>query len=86
METHRRGLYKSNTGFYWKGILLLTIFLAVNGPRYKANHSPPSTAEGQECVEPYLQSPYVFMAWCLFKHRGDSANVNETKHRAVYAQ
>jgi hypothetical protein len=26
---------------------------------------------GKEYVEPYLHSPYVFMAWSLIKHRGN---------------
>jgi hypothetical protein len=36
----------------------------------EADHSPPPSTEVKECVELYLHSPqYVFMAWCVFKHR-----------------
>jgi hypothetical protein len=31
----------------------------------EADHSPPSSAEVKEWLEPYLHSPqYAFMAWC----------------------
>jgi hypothetical protein len=35
----------------------------------EADHSPPSSAEVKECVELYVHPQYVFMAWCLVKHR-----------------
>jgi hypothetical protein len=43
--------------------------LEVNRPGREAYHSPPSSAEVKECVELYLHSQYVFLAWCLVKHR-----------------
>jgi hypothetical protein len=42
--------------------------LGVKRPGREADHSPPSSAEVKECMELYLHSPYVFMAWCLVKH------------------
>jgi hypothetical protein len=45
--------------------------VGVERPGREANHSPPSSAEVKECVELYLHSQYVFMAWCLVKHRGN---------------
>jgi len=38
-------------------------------PGGEADHSPPSSTEDKECMELYLHSPNVFMAWCLVKHR-----------------
>jgi hypothetical protein len=44
-------------------------FLGVKRPEREADHSPPYSAEIKECVELYLHSRNVFMAWCLVKHR-----------------
>jgi hypothetical protein len=35
-------------------------------PGHAADHSPPSSAEGQECMELTSTPQYVFMAWCNF--------------------
>jgi hypothetical protein len=44
--------------------------LVVKRQGREADHSPPFTAEVKECMELNLHSPYfVFMAWCLVKHR-----------------
>jgi hypothetical protein len=43
--------------------------LGVKRSAREADHSPPSNAEVQECVALYLLPQYVFMAWCLVKHR-----------------
>jgi hypothetical protein len=43
--------------------------LRVKGPGREADHSPPSSTEDNN-VWSYTSTPqYVFMAWCLFKHR-----------------
>jgi hypothetical protein len=45
-------------------------FPGVKRPGRKSDHSPPSSAEGQECLCVILPlSHCVFMAWCLVKHR-----------------
>jgi len=44
--------------------------LGVKRPGREADHSPPSSAEGQRmrgAIPPFSQ--YVIMAWCLVKHR-----------------
>jgi hypothetical protein len=47
-----------------------TLFLGVKRPGREADHSSPSTAEVKNAWS-YTSSPqYVFMAWCLVKHRG----------------
>jgi hypothetical protein len=44
-------------------------FPRVKRPGREANHSPPSSAEVKS-VWPYTSNPpFVFMAWCLVKHR-----------------
>jgi hypothetical protein len=43
--------------------------LGVNRPGREADHSPASSAEVKECEELYLHPQYVFMAWCIVKHR-----------------
>jgi hypothetical protein len=53
--------------------------LGVKRPGREADHSPPSSAEVEECVELYLHSQYVFMAWCLVKYRD---NFTFTFHHA----
>jgi hypothetical protein len=45
--------------------------LGVKRPGREADHSPPSSIEVKECVELYLHSQYVFMTWCLVKHRNN---------------
>jgi hypothetical protein len=45
------------------------LFLGVKRPGREAGHSLPSSAEVKECVEIYLHSPNVFMAWCVVKQR-----------------
>jgi hypothetical protein len=43
--------------------------LRVKWPGCEANHSPPSSAEVKNAWS-YTSTPqYVFMAWCLVKHR-----------------
>jgi hypothetical protein len=43
--------------------------LGVKRPEREADHSPPSTAEVKTAWS-YTSTPqYVFMAWCLVKHR-----------------
>jgi hypothetical protein len=44
-----------------------TLSLGVKRPWHEADHSPPSSAKVKEHVELYLH--YIFMAWCLIKHR-----------------
>jgi hypothetical protein len=43
--------------------------LGVKRPEREADHPPPSSVGVKECVELYLHSQYVFIAWCLVKHR-----------------
>jgi hypothetical protein len=43
----------------------------IKRPRREAANLPPSSAEDKECVELYLHSQYVFMEWCLVKHRNN---------------
>jgi hypothetical protein len=47
----------------------LSLGIKLLGPA--ADHSPPSSTEVKECVELYIHSLYVFMAWYLIKHRGN---------------
>jgi hypothetical protein len=43
--------------------------LGIKRPERKADHSPPSSAEVKNAWS-YTSTPqYVFMAWCLVKHR-----------------
>jgi hypothetical protein len=45
--------------------------LGVKRPGRETDHSPPSTAEVKNAWS-YTSAPqYVFMAWCLVKHRGN---------------
>jgi hypothetical protein len=44
--------------------------VGVKRPGCKADHTPPSSAEVKEWVELYSTPQYVFMAWCLVKHKG----------------
>jgi hypothetical protein len=44
------------------------ISLGLKRPEREADHSHPSTAQVQECVDLYLHSPF-FVAWYLIKHR-----------------
>jgi len=41
--------------------------LGLKQPEREASHSPPSSAEFEECVELYLNPQYAFMAWCSVK-------------------
>jgi hypothetical protein len=46
-----------------------TLSLGVKRPGHEADHSPPSSAEVKNAWS-YTSTPqYVFMAWCLVKHR-----------------
>jgi hypothetical protein len=36
---------------------------------HEANHSPPSSAENRNAQIYTSTPPYVFIAWCLVKHR-----------------
>jgi hypothetical protein len=45
--------------------------LGVKRQGREADHSPPSSIEVKECLELHLHTQYVFMAWCLVKHRDD---------------
>jgi hypothetical protein len=48
-----------------------TFSLGVNRPGREADHSPPSSAEVKDAWS-YTSTPqYVFMAWCLVKHRNN---------------
>jgi hypothetical protein len=38
-----------------------------------------------ECVELYLHSPYVFIAWCLIKHRATFILILPVSHIQVVA-
>jgi hypothetical protein len=43
--------------------------LAVKRLGHEADHSPPSSAEIKNSRRYTSIPPYVFMAWCIFKHR-----------------
>jgi hypothetical protein len=43
--------------------------LGVKRPGREADHSPPSSAEVKNAWSYTSTPPYVFMAWCLVKHR-----------------
>jgi hypothetical protein len=43
----------------------------VNRTGREADHSPPSSAEFKNAWSYVSIPPYVFMAWCLFKHRAN---------------
>jgi hypothetical protein len=43
--------------------------LGVKRPGREADHSPPSSAEVNKAWRYTSTPPYVFMAWCLVKHR-----------------
>jgi hypothetical protein len=46
-----------------------TLSLGIKQPGQEANHSPPSSAEVKNAWS-YTSTPqYVFIAWCLVKHR-----------------
>jgi hypothetical protein len=48
-----------------------TLSLGVKRPGRKADHSPPCSVEVKNAWS-YTSTPqYVFMAWCLVKHRGN---------------
>jgi hypothetical protein len=61
--------------------------MGVKRPGREANHSPPSSAEVKEYVELYFHSQYVFMTWCLVKHRDFTFtftfDVREVKYETV---
>jgi hypothetical protein len=44
-------------------------FLGVKRPGREADHSPPYSAEVKNAWSYTLTPQYVFMAWCLVKHR-----------------
>jgi hypothetical protein len=46
-----------------------SVSLWVKQPSCEADHSPPSSGEIKEWLELYLHPKYVFMEWCLVKHR-----------------
>jgi hypothetical protein len=48
----------------------------VRRPGREVDNSPPSSAEVKYPSSCTSSPPYVFMAWCLFKHRLHNANVN----------
>jgi hypothetical protein len=54
--------------------------LEVKRPGREADHSPPSSVEVKECVELYLHSPNLFMAWYLVKHRDFTFTVLHLRH------
>jgi hypothetical protein len=41
----------------------------IKRPRCKGDHSPPSSAEVKNAWSYTSITPYVFMAWCLVRHR-----------------
>jgi hypothetical protein len=43
--------------------------LGVKRPGREADHSPPSSAEVKNAWSYTFTPPYVFMKWCLVKHR-----------------
>jgi len=43
--------------------------LGVKRPGRESDHLPSSSAEFKECVELTSHLQYVFLAWCLVKHR-----------------
>jgi len=45
----------------------------LNLPERETDHSPTSAAELKNAWSYTSTSPYVFMAWCLVKHRGNFA-------------
>jgi hypothetical protein len=47
------------------------LYLAVRRPGREADHSPPSCAEVENAWSYTSIPPYVFMAWCLVKHRNN---------------
>jgi hypothetical protein len=48
---------------------LRALSLWVKRPGHEADHSPPTSAEVKNAWS-YISTPlYVFMAWCLVKHR-----------------
>jgi hypothetical protein len=53
-------------------ILFCTLFLGVKWPWHEANHSPPSSADVNYVFGYISTPPYVFMMWCLVKHRMSS--------------
>jgi hypothetical protein len=46
-----------------------TVSLGVKRPRREAEHSPPSSTEVKYAWSYTSTPPYVFMSWCLIKHR-----------------
>jgi hypothetical protein len=44
-------------------------FLGVKRPGREADHSPPSSDEDKNAWSYTFTLQYVFMAWCLVKHR-----------------
>jgi hypothetical protein len=54
--------------------------LGVKRPRREADHPPPSSAEVKNAWS-YTSTPqYVFMAWCLVKHKGNRTNWAPLQH------
>jgi hypothetical protein len=54
------------------------LFLGVKRPGREVDHSPPYSAEVKNAWK-YTSIPqYVFMAWCLVKHRDTSARTSRT--------
>jgi hypothetical protein len=51
--------------------ILGALSLGVKRPGPEADHSPPSNAEIKNAWSYTFTPQYVFMAWCLVKHRND---------------
>jgi hypothetical protein len=57
--------------------------LVVKRPGREADHSPPSSSVIKGCVEIYLHSQYVFMAWCLVRHRDNFTFTFEKQEKVI---
>jgi hypothetical protein len=64
--TARTALGPTQPPIQW---VLEALSLGVKRPRREANHSPPSSAKVKNAWSYTSTSQYVFMAWCLVKHR-----------------
>jgi hypothetical protein len=69
-----------------------TVSLGVKQLRYEADHLPPSSAEVKNAWSYTSTPPYVFMAWCLVKHRDNFtfifisiSNAKITKNSSVFS-
>jgi hypothetical protein len=62
-------ILQTGSGAYPASYPMGTLSLAVKCLGYEADHSPPPSAEIKNAWH-YTSTPqYIFMAWCLVKHR-----------------